>query len=46
MAKVMVVSAGVFLPDVPPKAEPFLARRMSKLAKRIVIDGRLVPWDG
>lgn len=46
MARVMVEAAGVFLPDVPPKAEPFLARRWSKSAKRTIVDGRLVPWDG
>lgn len=33
------------LPDVPCKADLKLTRRYSKKAKKIVIDGRLVPWD-
>ncbi len=33
------------LPDVPVKAKPLLARRYSKLAKRLKDErGRLIPW--
>ena len=47
MARIMVEAAQVFLPHVPPTAEPYLARRWSKGAHRIVDNqGRLIPWDG
>lgn len=46
LGQIMCSAAAQFLPDVPPKAEPGLARRWSKHAKRIVQDGRIVPWDG
>lgn len=47
LARLMVEGALRFLPDVPPLAEPYLARRWSKKAKPIHdAKGRLVPWDG
>lgn len=47
MSQIMCDAAKVFLPDVPPKAEPGLARRWSKSAERVIgEDGRLIPWDG
>lgn len=46
LARLMVVGASPYLPDVPPVAEPVLMRRYSKKAKPIHNDkGRLVPWD-
>jgi DNA polymerase I-like protein with 3'-5' exonuclease and polymerase domains len=46
LARLMVLGAGKFLPDVPPKASPLLMRRWSKKAKAIRgADGRLVPWQ-
>lgn len=46
LARLMVVGASPFLPDVPPVAEPMLARKWSKAAKPVRgLDGRLVPWD-
>ncbi len=45
LARLMVVGAEPFLPDVPPVAEPFLCRKWSKSAKPVWVDGRLVPWD-
>lgn len=46
LGRIMCEAANVFLPDVPAKAEPGLARRWSKHAKRITQEGRIVPWDG
>lgn len=46
LGQIMCTAASRFMPDVPPKAEPGLARRWSKHAKRIVQEGRIVPWDG
>jgi DNA polymerase I-like protein with 3'-5' exonuclease and polymerase domains len=46
LARLMVVGASPFLPNVPPKVEPLLARRWSKKAKPVHgPDGRLIPWD-
>jgi DNA polymerase-1 len=46
LARLMVEGASRFLPDVPPLAEPYLARRFSKKAKPIRDEeGKLVPWD-
>jgi hypothetical protein len=45
LARLMVVGASPFLPDVPPVVEPLLCRRWSKAAKPVYIDGRLKPWD-
>ena len=46
LARLMVVGASPFLPDVPPKVEPQLARRWSKQAETIRDEkGRLIPWD-
>ena len=45
LARLMVVGASPFLPDVLPRAEPYLMRRWSKKAHPIFKDGRLVPWN-
>lgn len=46
LARLMVVGASPFLPDVPPVVEPQLSRRWSKQAETIRDEnGRLVPWD-
>lgn len=45
LARLMVVGAAPFLPDVPPTAEPLLCRKWSKSAKPVYENGRLVPWD-
>jgi len=46
IARLMVRGASIFLPDVPPLAEPYLMRRWSKKAKPLHNDrGELVPWD-
>lgn len=46
LARLMVEGASLFLPDVPPLAEPYLMRRWSKAAGPIFDSaGRLVPWD-
>jgi len=34
-----------YCPDVPPCAEPALARRWLKDAEPVWVDGRLVPWE-
>jgi hypothetical protein len=45
LARLMVVGASGFLPDVPPVAEPMLTRTWSKKAKPVRdASGRLVPW--
>ncbi len=43
--RIMIAEAYKWLPDVKPKCETLLTRRLSKKAKRIVANGRLVPWD-
>ena len=46
LARLMVLGASPFLPDVPPVVEPLLGRRWSKKAKALKgPDGRLIPWD-
>jgi DNA polymerase-1 len=45
LARLMIVGAAPYLPDVPAKAKPLLMRRWSKKAKRIELDGHLIPWD-
>jgi hypothetical protein len=45
MAEIAVSVANRWLPDAPVKMKPLLTRRWSKLAKRIVVDGRLQPWE-
>jgi hypothetical protein len=44
--EIVITVVGRYLPDVPPTATPCLARRWSKHAKPIWVDGRLVPWSG
>lgn len=44
LGKVMVAGANEFLPDVPARVEPLLARCWSKKSKPVFKDGRLVPW--
>jgi len=47
LARLMVLGANEFLPDVPAKTEPLLMRHWSKDAKALFDEkGRLVPWDG
>jgi len=46
LARLMVLGAAPFLPDVPPTAEPYLMRRWSKNAKPLYVDGKLAAWDG
>lgn len=45
LAHLMIKGASPFLPDVPPVCKPMLARRWSKAAKPVRVNGRLVPWD-
>ncbi len=45
LARLMVLGARPFLPDVPAVAEALLCRRWSKAAKAVRRDGRLIPWD-
>jgi len=45
LARLMVVGASRFLPDVPPKATPLLMCRWSKRAKPVYKNGELVPWE-
>ena len=44
LGRVMVLGANEFLPNVPARVEPLLARCWSKKAKPIFKEGRLVPW--
>ncbi len=47
LARIMCEASAPYLPQVPPKTKPGLARRMSKKAKAIKdANGRLIPWDG
>ena len=41
----MVLGANEFLPAVPARVEPLLARCWSKKSKPVYKDGRLVPWS-
>ena len=47
LARLMMLGAAPFVPDVPMGAEPQLMRRWSKYAKRLVdrTTGLLIPWD-
>jgi hypothetical protein len=46
LARLMVIGANEWLPDVPATTEPLLMRAWSKDAKRVVdATGRLVPWE-
>lgn len=45
LGKLMCFGAEEFLPSVPPRAEPLLARCWSKKASPVFVDGRLVPWS-
>lgn len=45
LARLMVVGASPFLPDITPVVEPLLSRKWSKKAKTVKDqNGRLVPW--
>lgn len=44
LERVMVEAMELWTPDVPPAAEATAMRRWSKRAKRVVVDGRIVPW--
>lgn len=44
--RLMNAAGKAVLPDVPVKAKPLLARRWSKLAKRLTDkNGKLIPWE-
>jgi DNA polymerase family A len=45
LGRVMVLGANEFLPDVPARVEPLLARCWSKKSKPVYSNGRLVPWQ-
>jgi hypothetical protein len=45
LGRLMKQGADEFLPDVPSRIEPILARRWSKKSKAVFKEGRLVPWD-
>ena len=46
LGRVMIAGANEFLPDVPSRAEPLLARCWSKLAKPTYdANKRLIPWE-
>ena len=44
--EIVLREVGKYLPDVPPKALPYLARYWSKKGFPIVKDGKLTPWNG
>jgi hypothetical protein len=44
LGRLMVAGANEFLPNVPARVEPLLARCWSKKAKPVFKEGRLVPW--
>lgn len=44
LGRLMVSGAKEFLPDVPPRVKPLLARCWSKKSKPVFKEGRLVPW--
>lgn len=43
--RIVLEEVGRFLPNVPPKATPYLANTWSKKAKPVYDNGRLVPWQ-
>lgn len=45
LADTMVKAATVFLPDVPPKALPYLCKRWDKGADTVYKNGRLIPFE-
>ena len=45
LGRLMVLGANEFLPAVPARVEPLLARCWSKKSKPVYKDGRLVPWS-
>lgn len=45
LGRLMCAGANEYLPDVPARVEPFLARCWSKKAKPVFVEGRLVPWQ-
>jgi DNA polymerase-1 len=46
LARLMVLGASKFLPDVPPTvSKPIVTRCWSKKAKQVWENGRLAPWD-
>lgn len=46
MTKIITDRANEWLPDVPTRAKPLLARRWSKKTKALYgADGRLIPWE-
>jgi hypothetical protein len=45
LSRLMILGANEFLPDVPARAEPQLAKCWSKKSKPVFVDGRLVPWS-
>jgi len=44
LGRLMVQGANEFLPNVPARVEPLLARCWSKKSKPVYSNGRLVPW--
>jgi hypothetical protein len=44
LGRLMLLGANEFLPDVPARVEPLLARCWSKKSKPVYHGGRLVPW--
>jgi DNA polymerase I-like protein with 3'-5' exonuclease and polymerase domains len=44
LGRLMLLGANEFLPDVPARVEPLLARCWSKKSKPVYKSGRLVPW--
>lgn len=44
LGRLMLLGANEFLPDVPARIEPLLARCWSKKSKPVYSNGRLVPW--
>jgi DNA polymerase I len=44
LGRLMVLGANEFLPNVPARVEPLLARCWSKKSKPVFKEGRLVPW--
>lgn len=44
LGRLMCAGANEFLPDVPARVEPLLARCWSKKSKPVFVDGKLRPW--
>lgn len=45
LAEVMCSAMSEYIPDIPIKAEPALMDRWYKDAKKVEVEGRLVPWS-